>query len=351
MTSRPAVLDDHQLGLRLRATFDAVDATTPPSPVPAPPARATARPVRPVGAIRTRRLVLGGAALAAVGTGIAAVVGTRTFTPSAAAAARSALHRAARNARTAPFVTPRADQYVYSRTVSTYYADTKTHLLTDAATPDPGSTSYPVSDVAEMWKPVDPARAGLQTAGRPVFLRPGDRDKARAAGLLRADGRLRNDYLGPTQHLDPHTWGADFTAASWPFLASLPTDVDALYARVESYSRGAGPSLHAEMLVTIDDALRGTLAPPALIAAFYEVAARIPGIELVPGVVDLDGRRGVAVAIGTSGTRQDTIFDDTTGTLLGHRSVLVSPWQGHPAGTVINSDAVTVTVVDHLGDR
>ncbi len=45
------------------------------------------------------------------------------------------------------------------------------------------------------------------------------------------------------------------------------------------------------------------------------------------------------------------IFDETTGTLLGHRYVLLSPWQGHPAGTVISSDATTVTVVDHLAER
>ena len=283
MTPRPNTLDDLALGRRLRATFDAVDAATPAGAVPTPPVPSAVRPTRSVGTRRTRRLVLGGAAVAAVGTGVVAVIGTRTFTPSAAATAQSALHRAARNARAAPFVTSRADQYLYSRTVSTYYADTKTHLLTDAATPDPGSTSFLVSDVSETWEPVDPARSGQQTSGPTVFLQPGDRERARAAGLLRADGRLRTDYSsGPTQQLGPHTWGSDFTAASWPFLASLPTDVDTLYARVESYSRGGGSSLHAEMLVTIDDALRGTLAPPAVAAALYEVAARIPGIELVP---------------------------------------------------------------------
>jgi len=86
MTPRRPTLDDDALGDQLRATFTAVDAQTPLGVVPTPPGRSpTARDTRPAGAIRTRRVLLGGAAVAAVGTGVAAVVGTRSVTPPAAA--------------------------------------------------------------------------------------------------------------------------------------------------------------------------------------------------------------------------------------------------------------------------
>ena len=176
-------------------------------------------------------------------------------------------------------------------------------------------------------------------------MQPGDEAKARANGLLDNIGKVGEDDL------PPNAFGDDFTSPSWPFLALLPTDPDTLYDKVEAYSRGHGPSLHEEMLVTISDALKYATAPPAVVAACYEVAARVPRIELVPGAVDLSGRHGVAVALSGAATRQELIFDDTAGVFLGTRELLTAPSMGYPAGTLFGSQASTVTFVDAIGDR
>ena len=103
------------------------------------------------------------------------------------------------------------------------------------------------------------------------------------------------------------------------------------------------------MLVTIGDALKYSTAPPAVVAALYEVAARVPGVELVPGAVDVAGRRGIAVALTSYWTRRELIFDDTTGTFLGARELTAHAQMGYPAGTLFTSQATTVTVVDAIG--
>ncbi len=316
----------------VRDTLHTVDAATTVSPPPAlspelPPVR---HPVR--------RVVLGGFAVAATGTAVAAVLGSRTVTSPAEAAARTALRRAARQVATVPFTAPRPDQYLYVRTVgqSSFATSGSNYYL-----------MYLQDSVDETWEPVDPARTATTRSvlGARTFLRPGDE------AALRRRGELPRISGPEVAHLPPHTYGNHFTGPSWPFLASLPTDPATLYDRVESYSGGGGPSLHEEMLTTISDALKYSVAPPALVAAFYEVAARVPGVQLISEAVDFSGRRGVAVAIAGGTYRQELVFDDTTGTFLGTRTISTRALQGYPAGLVWGSEATTSRVVDAIFDR
>jgi hypothetical protein len=98
--------------------------------------------------------------------------------------------------------------------------------------------------------------------------------------------------------------------------------------------------VNVEMLVLVGDLLRETTAPPPLRAALYEVAARIPGVQLVGAVRDPAGRRGVAVAlVDEQGIRSELVFDPETSALLAERDVL--------AGRVPKLDAAPGTTIGH----
>jgi hypothetical protein len=92
------------------------------------------------------------------------------------------------------------------------------------------------------------------------------------------------------------------------------------------------------MFVLVGDDLRETSASPAERAALYEVAARIPGVELVGSVTDPAGRTGVAVAMTdtTNHMRQTLIFDPQTAQLLAEeQTVVAGNVFGWPAGALV----------------
>jgi hypothetical protein len=63
---------------------------------------------------------------------------------------------------------------------------------------------------------------------------------------------------------------------------------------------------------------------PSLGTALYQVAAGLDGIMLVPDVLDVAGRPGLAVAMDEgNGTRSELIFDRRTYRYLGERTVNV----------------------------
>jgi hypothetical protein len=82
---------------------------------------------------------------------------------------------------------------------------------------------------------------------------------------------------------------------TWDGLWSLPTDAGALEQTLRDGIHGAGPDNDSELFVIVGDLLRESPAPPALRKALWQVAAKIPGIELVGAVTDHAGRAGVAV--------------------------------------------------------
>ncbi len=70
----------------------------------------------------------------------------------------------------------------------------------------------------------------------------------------------------------------------------LPTDPTHLYAELKLQAIGHGTGLYNEMFVLVGDDLRETSTSPAQRAALYDVAARIPGVELIGNVTDSAGR-------------------------------------------------------------
>ncbi|MEU8256785.1 CU044_5270 family protein [Micromonospora inaquosa] len=137
-------------------------------------------------------------------------------------------------------------------------------------------------------------------------------------------------------------------------LVDLPEDPDALLAKLyrERQQRGRGNSRDGAAFTAIGDILRESLVPPDTSAALYRAAAKIPGVEVVRGVADAAGRRGIAVAHTERSRRDEWIFDEQTFDYLGERSYLVADTVDGPAGTVLGTTAVLQrAVVSELGQR
>ncbi|GAB2945029.1 hypothetical protein GCM10027280_37300 [Micromonospora polyrhachis] len=137
-------------------------------------------------------------------------------------------------------------------------------------------------------------------------------------------------------------------------LVNLPSDPDALLAKLyrERDERGRGTSRDGGAFDAIGDILRESLVPPQTSAALYRAAAKIPGVEVVRGVTDAVGRRGIAVAHTDRSRRNEWIFDEQTYEYLGERSYLVAATADGPAGTVLGTTAVLQrAVVSKLGQR
>ncbi|MFH9726428.1 CU044_5270 family protein [Streptomyces sp. NPDC017254] len=143
----------------------------------------------------------------------------------------------------------------------------------------------------------------------------------------------------PTPHLG---------APSHDYLATLPTDPDALLRKIYKETEGQGNGKDQQAFTTIGDLLVESWPSPQLTAALYRAAAKIPGVVLVDSATDAVGRRGVAVARldETSGARTEWIFDSRTLNFLGERTVQVKGTGGEGGlikpGTVVFTHAVMV---------
>ncbi|MER5495928.1 MULTISPECIES: CU044_5270 family protein [unclassified Streptomyces] len=213
------------------------------------------------------------------------------------------------------------------------------------------------------------AHAAQSAGGGPVTMPPVHRrqvwlsaDGSRP-GLLREAGQPDSvlDAEGPVQNLDgpgatprPGTLHGSAPSIDDPthaYLASLPTDPDALLRLIREETRGRGPDPDQQAFTTIGDLLAENWAPPRVGAALYRAAARIPGVTVVRAAADATGREGVAVARTAHGRQTQWIFDRTTYTYLGERTVLSGTGDAGPAGTVVGTSAVlTRAAVDRAGE-
>ena len=134
-------------------------------------------------------------------------------------------------------------------------------------------------------------------------------------------------------------------------LRALPTDPTALAAMVESAAVANSWSAAWEQLDLIAELLRGAPLSPAQSAALYEVAATLPGIELVGPTEDAMGRPGIGVAVTSNGYREELVLDPRTGQLLGEFQTNLEARDDLPAGTVLESVSFVRTgVVDSTSE-
>lgn len=254
------------------------------------------------------------------------------------AGAANLLHKAAKAALAQPgFGALRPDQYIYTKSVDAYLDTTVS-----------GGRSYSVfvPHTREIWLNADGTGWLHETSGTPTFLSARDRQlwieagrpEFRSASAV-TDMALRNED-GPTSPMGS---------------LGLPTNPDTLYAQLEKQARGFGRRTYAEMFVEVGDNLRESYTTPAQRSALFEVAARIPGVELVENVTDAVGRTGTGVTIGdkVNHTRETLIFDPTNYGLMGEQeSTLYGNSFGYPAGTVIGHGAyLEQAVVDAIKKR
>jgi hypothetical protein len=133
----------------------------------------------------------------------------------------------------------------------------------------------------------------------------------------------------------------------------LPTDPGELLAELK---RDAADGDHDNAYIfseLIADHLREPGTTPEQRAALYEVAARLPGIELIGPRADREGRRGTAFASEDDAghSRVTLIIDPGTGLLLAKRTVTL-PGNPIPAGTVTeDSTFAAPAVVGAIGER
>jgi hypothetical protein len=295
-----------------------------------------------------RRTVI---AIAAAGLAIAIAVPIALpsgITGGADPAAAAVLHRVAlRAAQQPPDPAPLPGQYLYTRSES---ASTFLFVVGDGHT-----LFFHQPLIRASWIGPDGSGRILSTAGEVTFLAEKDRATWIAAGSpdLCADvceGQTRDEPFGP----------GELAIRKVP---DLPTDPEELLELLERREIVGGPSGDWETFAIIGDLLRETSLQPKERAALYQVAAELPGVELVGRVMDGSGRPGVAVAYTRTNTdapsRHELIFDPMTAELLGENEVLVADstvdvesggpsaiYGGvGPAGTKTYSTAYLVSVI------
>lgn len=268
----------------------------------------------------------------AAGTAVALVVaGGVARGPKGDLAAADVLRDAARVAASRPDpgrLTP--GRFWYARSVSTAVATTG----------DQPPWSVRQEFTREFWVGADGSGRIRERSGKAEFLTPQDRRNWEDSG--------RPD-LGEGQSSDERFKAGELTAGStvgtYDDLLALPTDPGRLYDYFHKQADGHSRGTEVEMFVLVSDVLRETPAPPALQAALYEVAARIPGVQLVGPTTDRTGRHGTGIAmVDGEGSRHELVFDPGTATPLGERETTIKPGQFAPgmtvpAGTVISDSA------------
>lgn len=136
-------------------------------------------------------------------------------------------------------------------------------------------------------------------------------------------------------------------SGSFGDLSALPRDPTQLLNYIYRVTLGAGPSPDGEALVFIADRLRLGIVQADLRAAFYEAAARIPGVQITERQATLDGRTGIAFGRDEGGIfRQEIIIDPATGQFIGERRILLVAQGEVPPGTTSGWSTVTTSVVD-----
>lgn len=228
-------------------------------------------------------------------------------------AAAAVLHRVALRAAKQPQEpTPGPGQFLYTRSESDatflyVVGDGRTFFFTQPST-------------RTSWLSTDGSGRILNAAGAVTFLTEDDRATWIAAGspdlcLDACPGKKESELFDPGE-------------LRYANHSNLPTDPEELLELIESRELIGGPHGDWETFAIIGDLLRETSLQPRERAALYQVAAELPGVELVGRVVDGAGRPGVAVAYTRRNTdapsRHELIFDPITAKLLGESEVLVA---------------------------
>lgn len=161
-------------------------------------------------------------------------------------------------------------------------------------------------------------------------------------------GVLHSASRGPCTPANRPPRRGSWQSPTIEFLQRLPRDADTLLARLCEDNPGSwfGPFAAA---VT---ALRTTLVPADLRAAFYRALTRLPGVSIDEDAENVDGHVCIAIVHDAGRTRTELMIDPSDGQFAGERDTIRTDSRtGLPAGTVISTTAVRTAVVDQPGIR
>ncbi|MFC3448288.1 CU044_5270 family protein [Amycolatopsis speibonae] len=197
---------------------------------------------------------VGAAGLAAAITAVVALAPAGLEPPTAAADPVAVLRGAAEAALKTPDNPPKPNQFVYTKTKQ----------------PD---------GVRESWLSADGTHDGL------IKMPDGSTDPVPGC----RDGRAQV-YKG-----DELVKGVTEPCTRWPhYRPDLPTDVDAMFAYLNANHSGEDGDYNA-MGKDVVALANETYLPPAVRAALYGAAAKVPGLRAVDHVQDGAGRPGVGI--------------------------------------------------------
>ncbi len=160
----------------------------------------------------------------------------------------------------------------------------------------------------EVWFGSDGSGLITETWIRSSFFTEEQRERWDSAGHLAA-----REATIPSMDL----FAAGRLPGHGPMLSKLPTDTSALTTKLEA--------LRMLSLYGIGDLIGEALVPDALRRALHQVAAQLPGAEVLATATDELGRTGHGISRVEHGERVELIFDPDSFELLGSREVLVDP--------------------------
>ncbi|MET9678309.1 CU044_5270 family protein [Streptomyces sp. NPDC006482] len=250
--------------------------------------------------------------------------------PSAADAGR-VLSRAALAAAASPAPDARPQDFVYVRSLVAYAGRGA----------GGGAATLPPARQREVWLSADGSRPGLLREGGAA-----DTVLSPRLPVYELDHRGAGPRPSALEAAPPSV-----TNPTHAYVATLPTDPEALLRLIREETRGEGSDADQRAFRAIGTLLAETWAPPKVTAALYEAAARIPGVAVLPSAKDAAGREGVAVARTADGEQTQWIFDRATSAFLGERTVLTETTAAGGKGTVLGVSAVLAkAAVARTGD-
>lgn len=294
----------------------------------------------------TVRIAVAAAAVAAVlGTGIA-VTGLRSGdgTPiGASAAAAEVLDRAATAAaKAAPVPVPGPGQVLYRRETGGQPVGTM------GAGTSGRNPAHLCASVHETWLPADPAVHAAIRRTDGIVVRSGTGDPTAMPRDPACYYDSFSDDVGPV--VNGQLGGPD--------LRTLPTDPRKLYEKVREEAKDGGDNPDEGTFMALLDRARAAspYLSPQLAAALYRALAYVPGVELIGPGRDLLGRPGVVVGRTepARGSREEVIFNPSTGLMLGRRETVTDPGKVTELpvrGAILWQSVLTNAVVDRVGQR
>lgn len=147
--------------------------------------------------------------------------------------------------------------------------------------------------------------------------------------------------------------GAFFGTRMYEVEDLLPhaTSGQALYDYVDGSYNGGSASHMENNFVRLTDALRSGVIPAKERAAFYDALTRVSGVTVTLGVETADGRKGVSIGRTEPlrlGERSELIIDQSTGQVIGERSLMTVAVLGYGMNEVNGQSAITYSVVDEV---